>query len=434
MKILVVSHTYIVDLNCEKLRELAKLSTHDGSEVEVTVVVPKRWRPGGVQNKIIEPAFKDEGNFRIVPIANFSQNNQGMLCFGWELVNLLRQFKPDVIQVEQGSKSIAYAQLITLNRLLGLKAKMLFFTWWNLPYQLKFPISLLEAYNLKGTDGIVVGNRDGFEVLRDRHYSGPMRIMPQLGIDERIFRPQSQPELAAQYQIKPDDFVVGFVGRFVPEKGLMTLAKALTGLREYHWKWLVLGRGPLEMELKQWAEAEGLGDRLILVESVPHDAVPHYINLMSTLLLPSETTYQFKTMTAAGWKEQFGHVIIEAMGSRVPVIGSDSGEIPNVIGEAGLVFPEGDVEALRDRLRQLMEHPELTQRYGQLGYEKAMRCYTNRALALAQLEFYEALIQPQDCLVVAQGLDQRPDLRPGLRPEQQPEQQPDERSSSLQRC
>ncbi|MCJ8282018.1 MAG: glycosyltransferase family 4 protein, partial [Rivularia sp. ALOHA_DT_140] len=64
MKILVASHTYIVDLNCEKLRALSRLK----SDIEVTVVVPKKWRPGGVQNKIIEPEYRDEGNFRIVPV------------------------------------------------------------------------------------------------------------------------------------------------------------------------------------------------------------------------------------------------------------------------------------------------------------------------------------------------------------------------------
>ena len=82
MRILVASHTYIVDLNCEKLRSLAALDPRN----EVTIVVPRRWRPGGVQNKIIEPVARQEGNFRVVPVANFSENNQGLLCFGWDLV------------------------------------------------------------------------------------------------------------------------------------------------------------------------------------------------------------------------------------------------------------------------------------------------------------------------------------------------------------
>ena len=138
MKILVASHTYIVDLNCEKLRALSRLQP----DIEVTVVVPKRWRPGGVQNKIIETQYRDEGNFRIVPVSNFSQNHQGLLTFGADLVPLLQKFRPNIIHVEQGSRGLAYAEMITLNGLLGLKAKNVFFTWWNLPYNLKFPISV----------------------------------------------------------------------------------------------------------------------------------------------------------------------------------------------------------------------------------------------------------------------------------------------------
>ncbi|KAM3114288.1 hormogonium polysaccharide biosynthesis glycosyltransferase HpsO [Phormidesmis sp. 146-33] len=387
MKILVASHSYIVDLNCEKLRVLANLEP----EIEVTIVVPKRWKPGGVMKEVVETQPRQAGSFRVVPVSNFSQNNQGMLTFGADLIALMRSFRPDIIQVEQGAKSLAYAQMITLNRLLGLKAKNVFFTWWNLPYSLKFPVSLLEAYNLRHTDGIVVGNVDGEKILRDRAYTGPMKIMPQLGVDDSLFRPQPQPNLAAQLGISPQDFVVGFVGRFVQEKGLLTLAKSLAKLSNRPWKWLLLGRGPLKETLLQQATELGLSDRLIWVESVPHADVYRYINLMNTLVLPSETTYQFKTLTSAGWKEQFGHVLIEAMACQIPVIGSDSGEIPNVIGQAGLVFPEGDVDELSDRLSQLMDQPDRAQALGQRGYERAIAHYTNHALAKELLSFYRQL-------------------------------------------
>jgi len=392
MKILVASHTYIVDLNCEKLKVMSTLAP----DIEVTVVVPQRWRPGGVQNKTIATRFWQDGSFRVVPISNFSQNNQGLLTFGGDLISLLRQFRPHIIQVEQGSKALGYAQLITLNRLLGLKAKNLFFTWWNLPYTLKFPISLLETYNLRHTDGIIVGNRDGADILRQRGYQKAMQVMPQLGVDESLFRPQAQPDLAAQMGIQAGDFVVGFVGRFVEEKGLLTLARALAGLGDRPWKWLLLGRGPLQDALMQQATTDGISDRLIWVESVPHDDVPRYINLMSTLVLPSQTTYQFKTLTAVGWKEQFGHVLIEAMACQVPVIGSDSGEIPYVIEDAGLTFPEGNVDALRDRLLQLMSHPNLATDLAKRGYERAMAHYTNRAIAQQQLDFYKQVLTNED--------------------------------------
>jgi glycosyltransferase involved in cell wall biosynthesis len=388
MKILVVSHSYIVDLNCEKLRELARLEP----EIEVTVVVPRRWRPGGVQNKIIETQPYQEGLFRVVPISNYSENNQGLLTFGVDIIPLLRQFRPQIIQVEQGAKALGYAQLITLNKLLNLKAKNLFFTWWNLPYELKFPVSLLESYNLQNTHGLIAGNQDGAKILQQHGYQGLIKVMPQLGVDENRFRPQSQPELRSQFNIQPDDFVVGFVGRFVEEKGLITLGLALSNLKKYPWKWLLLGRGSLQPILMEKAAEWGIKDRLIWVETVAHDEVPRYINLMNTLVLPSETNNQFQTLTAVGWKEQFGHVLIEAMASKVPVIGSNSGEIPYVIKDAGLIFPEGDVDALKNCLVSLMEQPSLAENLAQLGYERAMNHYTNKALARQQLDFYKQLL------------------------------------------
>ena len=390
MKILVASHTYIVDLNCEKLRSL----THISPDVDVTVVVPKCWNPGGVQSRRIEAQPRQEDRFRVVPVANFSQNNQGLLSFGAEIIPLLREVQPSVIQVEQGAKSLGYAELITLNRLLRLKAKNVFFTWWNLPYKVSFPLSLLERYNLRHTDGLVVGNQDGAEVLRDHGYSGPTCVMPQLGVDERLFRPAAQTELAARHGIQPEEFVIGFVGRFVEEKGLLTLFQALGKLQANcprDWKLLLLGRGPLKETLHQLADDLNISDRILWIESVPHADVPRYINLMDTLVLPSETTYQFKTLSAVGWKEQFGHVLIEAMACKVPVIGSDSGEIPHVIKTDGLVFPEGDAAALAEKIALLIEQPEQHKALAARGYSRAMAEYTNRALAERLLDFYKAL-------------------------------------------
>lgn len=390
MKILIASHTYIVDLNCEKLKLLASLKPG----IEVTIVVPKRWQPGGVQNQTIESQVRKEGSFRVIPVSNSSQNNQGLLAFGAEIIPLLQQFRPDIIQVEQGAKSLAYAQLITLNRLLRLNAKNVFFTWWNLPYTLKFPVSLLESYNLRHTHGLIAGNQDGAEILRQHGYTGAVQVMPQLGVDEKRFRPQPQPKLAAQLGIQPTDFVVGFVGRFVEEKGLLTLCDALLQLPpDRPWKWLLLGRGELKQTILDKANAAGMADRLIWVESVPHAEVANYINLMSTLVLPSQSTEQFKTLTSVGWKEQFGHVLIEAMACQVPVIGSDSGEIPHVIGEAGLIFSEGNANDLKDCLLRLMQHPNMAVELSKRGFQRAIEKYTNKALAKQQLAFYKQLLK-----------------------------------------
>ena len=132
MKLVVVSHSYIVDLNAERLRMLTQIDP----TVEITIVVPKRWRPGGVmQTDVVKTAYRKNGNLTVLPLANFSENNQGLLSFGWGYVQFLRQFRPDVILVEQGVKSLAYAQSIFINQVFRLGAKCLLFTWWNLPYR-----------------------------------------------------------------------------------------------------------------------------------------------------------------------------------------------------------------------------------------------------------------------------------------------------------
>jgi len=388
MRILVASHTYIVDINRAKFKILANLEPG----IEVTVVVPKCWKPGGVQNKIIETQFCQEGSFKVFPISNFSQNNQGLLTFGTDIIQLLHEFRPQIIQVEQGSKSLAYAQLILLNKWLNLQAKNIFFTWWNLPYQLKWPASVLEDCNLQHTDGIITGNLDGAKILHQRGYAGAMEVMPQLGVDETLFyRTSKDADLSRKFGIQPTDFVVGYVGRFVEEKGLLTLAAALAGLKKTPWKWLLVGQGKLRSQIAEKSLEWGISDKIIWVESVSHEDVPPYINLMDCLVLPSQTSYKFKTLTTVGWKEQFGHVLIEAMACKIPVIGSDCGEIPHVIGDAGLIFPEGNAEKLRECLHELMKRPELAADLGKRGYNRVMNNYTNKALAEQLLEFYKEL-------------------------------------------
>jgi glycosyltransferase involved in cell wall biosynthesis len=82
---------------------------------------------------------------------------------------------------------------------------------------------------------------------------------------------------------------------------------------------------------------------------------------MDVLVLPSRTT--------PTWAEQFGRVLVEALWCGVPVVGSDSGEIPWVIETTGggLVFPEGDVATLAETLAQLRREPELREQLARTG-------------------------------------------------------------------
>ncbi len=114
------------------------------------------------------------------------------------------------------------------------------------------------------------------------------------------------------------------------------------------------------------------------------ERVPEFLGGLDALVLPS--------LTYPNWKEQFGRVLMEAMACEVPVVGSDSGEIAHVIGDAGLVFPEGDVTALTDCLRRLRAAPELRRELAARGLARVRERYTQDRIAAQTLEVYQTVL------------------------------------------
>jgi glycosyltransferase involved in cell wall biosynthesis len=92
------------------------------------------------------------------------------------------------------------------------------------------------------------------------------------------------------------------------------------------------------------------------------------------------------SLTRRNWKEQFGRVLVEAMACGVPVIGSDSGAIPEVIGEAGLIVPEGDIQALADALRAIMWDVGVQRKLGKMGRERVLERFTQKEIAARTVE------------------------------------------------
>ena len=99
------------------------------------------------------------------------------------------------------------------------------------------------------------------------------------------------------------------------------------------------------------------------------------------------------SLTTPTWKEQFGpRATIEAMASGIPVVGSDSGAIPNVIGDVGLVVPEGDVDALAAALYLLRNDPEMRRDLGERGRERVLAYYTHAQIAAETVRVYESMV------------------------------------------
>jgi glycosyltransferase involved in cell wall biosynthesis len=140
------------------------------------------------------------------------------------------------------------------------------------------------------------------------------------------------------------------------------------------------GTGPMGPILAAEARRMGLGSRVEVRGRVPSTQVPDLMRSLSAVVLPSITT--------PSWKEQFGRVLIEAMATGVPVVGSDSGEIPNVIGDAGLIVPEGDARALANALSRLHRDAHLSEELSKKGRARAVEHYSHRRIAERTLQAY----------------------------------------------
>jgi glycosyltransferase involved in cell wall biosynthesis len=112
--------------------------------------------------------------------------------------------------------------------------------------------------------------------------------------------------------------------------------------------------------------------------------MPAFYQVLDVLVLPSRTR--------PNWQEQFGRVLIEAMACAVAVVGSDCGEIPAVIGDAGLTFKEGDASALQTQLQFLLDHPAERLRLAQAGRQRVLAHYTMTSIAQRTVTVYKRLL------------------------------------------
>jgi glycosyltransferase involved in cell wall biosynthesis len=149
------------------------------------------------------------------------------------------------------------------------------------------------------------------------------------------------------------------------------------------WQLTLVGEGESRADLVALAAKLDITDRVRFDSRRESQAMPLFYQALDVFVLPSRTL--------STWKEQFGRVLVEAMACAVPVVGSDSGEIPNVVGEAGLLFAEGDVDGLRGHLQRLLDDPKLRAKLGQAGRAHMLAHYTMQQIAAQTVDVYHAL-------------------------------------------
>ncbi|MCL5074619.1 MAG: glycosyltransferase family 4 protein [Chloroflexi bacterium] len=372
MRVLMISKALIVGAYQKKAEELARMA-----DVQLSVVVPPYWRDGR-QRTYLERAHL-VGYELIVEKILF--NGHFHLHFYPGLKRHFQRLQPDIVHIEEEPYNLATWHALRLAKRRG--ARSLFFTWQNIYRRLPFPFNLFEHYNYSQADYAIAGNEAAKDVLRRKGFGKPIAVIPQFGVDPSLYEREGL-ELTcrpADQQGRP--FIIGYIGRIVPQKGLLSLLRAAVGLAG-QWQLILIGEGDFRARLEKETAELGITDRLIFKGPVPSVEVPRYLTGFDVLVLPSLTT--------PSWKEQFGRVLIEAMACEVPVIGSDSGEIPNVIGDAGLIFPEGDVERLRSCLRRVREDDVLRGRLARLGRQRVLDHYTQARIAQETYRVYAEML------------------------------------------
>ncbi|MEK6710023.1 MAG: glycosyltransferase [Nitrospinota bacterium] len=376
LRVLAVSHACAASINRAKFLALARRPG-----LEVTLLVPRRWREGG-REFVTESGAQEGLRVRAGEVA--FPGRVGGHFYRDGLWRALREARPEVIHLEEEPWSLAAGQVLAAAMFWRPRPALLVFSWENLDQLFSWPLRAVEQAVLGRAEVLIAGGQTARErLLRRGARPGRVEVLHQFGLDPELFRPASAEEA-------PSVFTVGFAGRFVRDKGVDLMMEALGGL-EGEWRALLVGDGPMRAWAQGWAAS--MGGRAELPGWVGHEEVPALLRRMSVLVLPSRTT--------PGWAEQFGHVLIEGMSCGAVPVGSSSGEIPHVIGQEGLVFPEGDAAALRAALRRLRDEPSLRERLAGAARARVLREFTWEVLAGRTFALYERALHER--ALCAQG-------------------------------
>lgn len=343
MKVLVVSHSSAEPSNQRLIAEIQAITGW-----EVTVVIPARWRDefGNVLDKPAHPALAA----RLLKIPVFGNGNiiLHIYRFGWGA--FLRRENFDAIYVNHEPYALATAQICGANLRQSAPAAFGFYSCQNIRKTYPPPFSWLERMVYRSSSFAFPITQQVGGVLTAKGFTGETGIAP-LPFDPVSYFPRGHEEDERLLPRASGEQVIGYVGRLVEAKGLGTLASALAKLRDLPWKLVVIGTGNFEPRLRALFEANGLSDRVDFLGYIPHEETPRYLSAFDFLVLPSETQ--------PNWKEQFGRVITESLACGRPVIGSDSGEIPNLICSSGggLVFAEKNSASFAVALRSFISDP-----------------------------------------------------------------------------
>jgi glycosyltransferase involved in cell wall biosynthesis len=372
-------------------RKFAALAALPG--IDLTVLAPDRW----IENyRPVHAAATSVDGYRLEVgrVVWPGYENRGFFVGG--LARAIRKMRPDILHLWEEPYSFIALEALLLRRSLAPRAQALFFSSDNLTRDGHYhnrPSFLYAAIERWVHGECEVGTAvsdEVVDVLRAKGYRKPIDVVPH-GLDLAEY-PEPTPErrAAARDSIGAHGLVVGYAGRLLSMKGVEVLLRAAAILASAEraasaFTVVVVGEGPERATFESLARELGLADRVLFRPAVPHESMPDVFAAFDVTVVPSLTTRT--------WKEQFGRVAVEAMAAgSVPVV-SDSGALPSVVGDAGIVTPEGDAAALAVALERLLSSQGERDSLALRGRERVRERFTWSAIAAALAVRYRAMLE-----------------------------------------
>jgi len=371
VKVLMVSKALVVGAYQRKLEEIAR---HGNGNVEVVAVVPPSWRDRSYEMRL-ERMRGDGYELIVSPVA---LNGSYHAFFFPRLGKILDEQRPDILHMDEEPYNLATFLAAASARRRGIP--YLFFTWQNLVRRYPPPFSWMERFVHRSASWAIAGTETAARVLGEKGYDGPVAVIPQFAVDPSIYRPVSTEDGAAS---SGRPFQIGFAGRLVPEKGVTSLVEACARL-QFDFRLTILGGGPAEAEIRSTISRLHLDGRVSMPGPLPSAAMPEWLRAMDVIVLPSRSR--------PNWVEQFGRILVEAMACGVPVVVSTCGELSNVAGDGGLIFPEGDVTALSGSLTRLACDEALRSEQGRRGRQRVLDRFTYDRLSADTVHVYHRML------------------------------------------
>ena len=334
----------------------------------IWLAVPHEWHPAH-RMEPFRTQSSDDGKLRIVPV-HVRGSLPGNVPARWNtrtLSRLLRDVRPDIVQIEEAPHTQVAAVATALARRLSLPTVVV------VGDSVPPPGSIMQRryarQTLRGASGLIAANG-----VVGRRFTEFGSTRPLAVIADRAVRPPLQP-----VQPTDDDFVIGFAGRLVHERGLDILFQACVSVHGI-WHLNVVGSGPEQERLENLAERLGIAARVSWVGGRPASEWHHVWPTLHCLVVPSRTT--------DAWYDTGGHHVLEAMAHGVPVVAARTGVLPDIVGDGGMTVPENDSAGLAEAIRELQRHPDRRRSLAQAARRRILKEFTEEVLARKTVEFW----------------------------------------------